>query len=283
MLMVESRSPSTAVEEYFDALPEPSATEEDETPRWNGRRKPVATTDDVSYNPWTATTIRLNEQPNWKGKGKAVAVAEGALSTPVVSVTPADDREVDFEVDSMVDWTKYEPPQGLRNVPDISSDIITRIIQESIDNIKSRIAEEEQARQHAAAAAESLRKQEEAKVEKEKGKAPEGSEPESPGNGESSHQEQHSPIAANPHIATFAGVRMTVDPHGLLRPIPPPKSKRRSLMGLLRRLNNTEKGESSAAGAARRAAKRPITIELITRIATSSASSPTGSVHEETV
>lgn len=272
MLVVEAGPSSAVVEEFFDALPEPSTTEEVEVPRWNGRRKPLVGTDHISHNPFLTT--QQNELPTWKGKGKAVAVAEDAISTPVVSVTLADDDEVD--------WKKYEPPQGLRKIPDISSDIISRIILESIDNIKSRIAEEEAERQNAAAKEEKSRREREANAEREKGKAPEALKLDTSVNGSSSHQE-HSPVAANLHTATFAGVRMTVDHHGLLRPVPPPKSKRRSLLGLLRRLNHNEKGESSAAGAARQAAKKPIAVELITRMVTSKSSSPTTSIQEETV
>ncbi|KAI1434511.1 hypothetical protein GGR50DRAFT_396552 [Xylaria sp. CBS 124048] len=43
---------------------------------------------------------------------------------------------------TMNDWTAYEPPEGLRYTGDIESDVVARIVRESIDNVRARIVEE---------------------------------------------------------------------------------------------------------------------------------------------
>lgn len=53
-----------------------------------------------------------------------------------------------------VDWTKYEPPEALTKVPNITSETIMAVVVASLDNIRQQIkAEEEQAARREEAAA----------------------------------------------------------------------------------------------------------------------------------
>lgn len=212
------------------------------------------------------------ELPHPKGKGKEIAAPDIVLSTPEASQSTEIKREVD--------WTKYEPPAGLLDTTGVDSEDIKQIIQESVDRIKARIAEEEAARQ-VMIEAEKLRLE----AENEKEVITEASEPADSEKKEDIEENPSTPRhAAAIQPAIFAGVKFAIGPYGLLRPAPPPKSKVRSFMALLRRLNNTEKGESSAQGAARNKQNSPDTrsaARLVKNTATSN--SPRSSMVEEIV
>ncbi|KAK8050658.1 hypothetical protein PG994_012388 [Apiospora phragmitis] len=190
-------------------------------------------------------------QPKWKGKGKEI------IRKPVPTKTSVIDDDTEEDEDP-VDWTQYEPPEGLKDAYDVTSDIIQNLLKESIDRVKARIVEE------------SVRKTEEEafKLEEDgtKGKGVETgqTEDEAP---QVAQQEQSTdgslsdamtPVSETSHrqlgsaSVNFAGTRLTIDQHGLLRPAPvPSKLFKRSLLGFLRRLNNGDKAESSSAAASR--------------------------------
>ncbi|RYP05461.1 hypothetical protein DL764_003810 [Monosporascus ibericus] len=179
------------------------------------------------------------EEPSWKIKRKPVPeLADSAIALP--------DMLEDIDETG---WAKYEPPAGLKTVPDIESDIILHVIQDSIDRIKARIVEEEERRKAEAEAA-SAKEEEEAREESEKGKqldAPsvtvdivddEPARPSSP--------------KRNSYTCKMRTQTTRIDPDRFLAPAAESKPKKRSLFGLLRGLNHSsEQGETSAAGAAR--------------------------------
>ncbi|RYP74400.1 hypothetical protein DL771_003067 [Monosporascus sp. 5C6A] len=179
------------------------------------------------------------EAPRWKIKRKAVP-------EPADSAIALSDMLEDIDETG---WTKYEPPPGLKMLPDIESDVIVHVIQDSIDRIKARIMEDE-GRRKAEAEAASAKEAEEAREENEKGKQldvssvtvhitdDEPARPSSPNR--------------NSYSCKMRGQTMRTDHDGFLVPAAEPKPKKRSLFGLLKRLNHSsEKGERSAAGAAR--------------------------------
>ncbi|RYP34622.1 hypothetical protein DL767_004182 [Monosporascus sp. MG133] len=179
------------------------------------------------------------EAARWKIKRKPVPdPADSAIALP--------DMLEDIDETG---WTKYEPPAGLKTVPDIESDIILHVIQHSIDRIKARIVEDEERRKAEAEAA-SAKEEEEAREESEKGKqldAPSvtvdivDGEPAGP-----------SGPNRNSHTCKMERQTTRIDPDGFPVPAAESKPKKRLLFSLLKRLNHSsEKGETSAAGAAR--------------------------------
>lgn len=78
--------------------------------------------------------------------------------------SPADVDDVDG-----VDWRKYDPPTALRKAPTIKSRIILEIVFSSIENVKTRIKEEERLQKEAAEEAERRTAEEKQKA---KGKEP---------------------------------------------------------------------------------------------------------------
>ncbi|KAH8675473.1 hypothetical protein BX600DRAFT_534937 [Xylariales sp. PMI_506] len=211
----------------------------------------------------------------WKGKGKDVGIPEDTFPIPLVKVDYVEEEaepklepkleesEEDEDVELEVDWTEYEPPTGLSDVSNINSEIIVQIVEKSIGNIKTRIQEEKERRKaeaeaEAAAELERFRRAQEAEAalekEKEKENALETSKMGTEDITEAEAQASSSEAPAGDQrrqSASFAGMALAIDPHGMLRPLlPPAKSKKRYLMGLLKRLNNVERGESSSMGAA---------------------------------
>ncbi|KAI0136725.1 hypothetical protein BJ170DRAFT_28141 [Xylariales sp. AK1849] len=230
-----------------------------------------------------------NDGRKWKGKAKAIAATGNITADSVASNTSAAEIEVD--------WREYEPPSGLMHVADTTSDIIIQIIQESIDKIKTKLVEQQE-RREAAAETEKLRMEREATAESEKAKALEVLQPTIQVHEEDPGTKDGLPGTANSytssHSAEFAAFRLAAAPFGAIQPAPQPKSKKRKLMALLRRLNSTEKGESSAAGALRHehnysigsqdsnthSASKRLTIELVTKVVSNSSSSPRISINE---
>ncbi|KAI1775606.1 hypothetical protein F4818DRAFT_440885 [Hypoxylon cercidicola] len=218
-----------------------------------------------------------DEAPKWKGKGKAGVASE-------------EDRARSGDLHSSeltVDWTKFEPPAGLRDTADSKSELVAQIIQESIDKVKARIAEEE--KRKAEDEAERLTQEEKLRQESEKGKSIEVLD--TPLGEKTSEDDRLSKTRAETPAMTASK-----EPHVLLAPEPPAKSKKRSLMRLFRRLNHTEKGESSSTGAARhrldvvRSSMESSTyvatkllVSEVLKTASHNNSSPSSSVHEPEV
>jgi hypothetical protein len=177
--------------------------------------------------------------PKIKGKEKAVL--------------PGNDSAIDIPCDcNEVDWTKYEPPTGLKHMPNVELETIIQVIQESIDRVKSRIIEEEE-RRRAEAEAQALRQEREAQLESEKGKEPGVPEISLTGNEEQQEEATAAPVPTKtPYGYAMSKKTLRRDPNGLLTSPPITKPKKRSLFGLLKRLNQSyEKGETSAAGSTR--------------------------------
>ncbi|RYC61157.1 hypothetical protein CHU98_g5057, partial [Xylaria longipes] len=168
-----------------------------------------------------------------KGKGKGKATTLDISEIIAASKTSSDAF--------MVDWTEYEPPEGLIYTGDIESDMVMQIIQDSIDKIKARILEEEEQK---LAAEEARRKQEEAaSQENEEARQPESDDPLHEDLGQPN--EPHQPVTPEQDVlgaASTGGFPIEL----------PKRPRKRTLMGLFRKLNSgPERGESSAAGAAR--------------------------------
>ncbi|KAI1800421.1 hypothetical protein F4811DRAFT_32118 [Daldinia bambusicola] len=219
-----------------------------------------------------------DEFPKWKGKGKAVAenINGDSLSTglPNSEIT--------------VDWTQYEPPEGLRETTDSKSDVVVQIIQESIDKIKARIAKEKERRNEESA--KKLKQSE--KLVEEKAKTQSTEITGAPSN--ESQNEQNLAVQAPVPVSTRLGLADS----SLIAPVQPVKPKKHSFKNLFRRLNNVgERGESSTTGAARHkrdisrssfeiggyTSKRGFVSGVLKRTVTNSNSSPTSSVHDAEV
>ncbi|KAL7897530.1 hypothetical protein HDV63DRAFT_367911 [Trichoderma sp. SZMC 28014] len=79
-------------------------------------------------------------------------------------------KEIEPPADmNSVDWRKYEPPAALRKAPTIKSQLLLDIIFSSIENVKSRVEEEERLQKEAAEEAERRTAEERRKA---KGKEP---------------------------------------------------------------------------------------------------------------
>ena len=202
-----------------------------------------------------------HEGTRWKGKGKAIAHVTNDVSSPAETPTEA----------FTVDWTKYEPPEGLKYVGDIDSEVIMQIIQQSIDRVRARIAEEEESRKAAAEVEE--RRQEEAEAASEKNVGLEGVA--SKGKGVEGVQDEgtNEINGADWPLKSVEDV-LTADDAPKLVPIELTRRPGRGLLKFFRMFNNgLENGESSAAGAARseggfktHAAKRSLVSELINKV-----------------
>ncbi|KAK7969030.1 hypothetical protein PG988_008103 [Apiospora saccharicola] len=221
---------------------------------------------DIPTSAITGTPNRANQR--WKGKGKEIT------RKPVPqTIVAEDDAE---ESGDPVDWTQYEPPEGLMTASDVETDLILNLLKDSIANVKRRIADE------------AVRKIEldafsfDEEEEEAKGKVAKTEQTEEPAL-EVAQQEPGTDYLirdatttapepthgqAGPGSVDFAGTKLTIDQHGLLRPAPiPPKSIRRRLLGLLRRLNKSEKAESSsAATSSTREMKSASSLELDERL-----------------
>ncbi|KAI1307743.1 hypothetical protein F5Y03DRAFT_383657 [Xylaria venustula] len=188
-----------------------------------------------------------------RGKGKAT-VQDASEPIPA----PGSSSEA-----FTVDWTKYEPPEGLRDVGDVDSEIIRQIIQESIDRVKARIVEEKEKR----------------KIEAEKGTrgkeeaATEEDEETTKSNGTEGLPDEDSAQADIPDWPLRASQDAPyVDNTSESRPFPadlPKRPEKRRLLNFFRKLNGSpEHGESSASGAARsRFLSSPSQVELKTHLA----------------
>ncbi|KAI1482835.1 hypothetical protein F4774DRAFT_416824 [Daldinia eschscholtzii] len=215
-----------------------------------------------------------SEFPKWKGKGKAVAGNINGESLP----TGSRNNEI------TIDWTEYEPPEGLRDTANSKSDVVVQIIQESIDKVKARIAEEKERRKEDSA---KKSKQNKKPVqEKEEIQSIEISD--APLDEKSEEQDVAIQTPA-PALTRVESIN-----HNSIAPVQSVKSKKRSFRNLFRRLNNVgERGESSTTGAARHrrdiswssleksnyTSKRGLVSGVLRKTTTNSNSSPTSSVH----
>ncbi|KAI0135157.1 hypothetical protein F4814DRAFT_436915 [Daldinia grandis] len=216
--------------------------------------------------------------PKWKGKGKAIVanVNDESLSTslPRNEVT--------------VDWTQYEPPEGLKDTAGSKSDVVVRIIQESIDKVKTRIFEEEERRK--AENSKKLRQHEKPRKEDEEDHGAETSGAPLDERPDEQDVVLQAPVPAPTRVEPLV--------RDFIAPVQPIKSKKNSFKNLFRRLNNVgERGESSTVGAARHkrdiswssleisthTAKRRFVPEVLKRTTTDSNSSLTSSVYEAEV
>ncbi|KAI5918302.1 hypothetical protein F4810DRAFT_726180 [Camillea tinctor] len=138
-------------------------------------------------------------------------------------------------------WTEYEPPEGLKDVSDAHSELVVKIILDSISNVKARIIEEEERRK---AEAEKL-KQEEGEAKKDREREEEA---------EASRTSTEEPVLVEvtlrpPDLNSKPYAAMTKDTSTKDTTTRP---KKRSLKSIFRRHNyGSEKGETSAAGASR--------------------------------
>lgn len=169
-----------------------------------------------------------HESPDQKGKGKAVLSSQdpGFVSPELLNK------------EHTVDWTQYAPPAGLKDMAGSDSELIAQVLQESIDRVQARIAEEEE-RRVAEREAEKSRQEEKLHQEQEQEDDMATYVP----------SLEEKPSERGP-IAALTG--LSENSSKALAPQRPVKSKKNSLMNILRRWNNiVEWGESSATGAAR--------------------------------
>lgn len=78
---------------------------------------------------------------------------------PYTALDKLQDASKDKEIESSgdvngVDWRKYEPPAALRKAPTVKSQILLDIIFSSIENVKTRVEEEERLQKEASEEAE---------------------------------------------------------------------------------------------------------------------------------
>lgn len=162
----------------------------------------------------------------WKGKGKAILLdSEEPVADPEMLLNPW-----------IVDWTEYEPPDGLKFTGDIDPELVI-LIQESIDRIKTRILEEGERK----SAAEAAKQKQKEKADQEEGN-PEKSET-SPHDDWVHPDELHQPLDPEEAQDRDQDAPRARKQGGFLG---------RTVMSLFRKLNGSaEHGESSSAGAAR--------------------------------
>ena len=162
---------------------------------------------------------------------------------PVVEDIPEPEDE------ASVDWTKYDPPASLRTTPNITSTIILEVVATSMENLKTRIAEEND-----------RRKQEE---EEEKRRAAEQEAPEDDGKPKEPYlpiimvEDRPKPrleVAAVPDKGKGKDTAVSpIDGRGLIVfPIKPQKGRRALLKRFFQKMERgDENGESSVIGATR--------------------------------
>ncbi|KAI0147982.1 hypothetical protein F4776DRAFT_605448 [Hypoxylon sp. NC0597] len=213
-----------------------------------------------------------NQPQGWKGKGKAVVAIKGAR--PRLAGLPT--KEV------TVDWTQYDPPEGLKELAGSNSDVVVQIMQESIDRVKARIIEEEERRKAEEEAKEQIQKE---KIRQEN---------ETPENKDTSHTPlDKKPSENDMQLDASSLARVSTDRNDSHAP-EAAKSKKRPLFDMFRRLDKIfAGGGSGTSGAAQhnrdiswggfesstQAAKIRFIPGAWRKIPTNSNGSPTFSVH----
>ncbi|KAI1143315.1 hypothetical protein F5Y05DRAFT_368240 [Hypoxylon sp. FL0543] len=209
-----------------------------------------------------------DQPPRWKGKGKAAVTSNGAGSVS----TGLSNGEV------TVDWTRYDPPEGLKELAGSNSDVVVQIIQESIDRVKARTIEEEEKRKTKDEAEKRRRKEDEQRK-----------------NSNTSHTSLNErPRGQDIQLEAPLVASVGANGQDSLAPELPPKSKKRSIFNIRRRSNKVgEGGESSTTRAtlhkrdvsrssleiSTQAAKRRFLPEVLRRTPTNSNGSPASSVN----
>ncbi|KAI0468723.1 hypothetical protein F4859DRAFT_200445 [Xylaria cf. heliscus] len=196
--------------------------------------------------------VETEEETRVEEKGKGKAAIEG-INGVIAALKTCSDV-------GLVDWTKYEPPEGLRYPGDPESDTVIQIIQESIDRVNSRIIEEEQQK----LATEEARRRQEEEGNQENEEADQTTSDNTLSEASSETNEPHQPVIPKQDISEAIGTGTG----GFLTKVPK-RPRKRTLMNLFRKLNSSPKhGESSAAGAARhRLLTSSSTVELTTHSA----------------
>lgn len=221
--------------------------------------------EDSAVSDGPATIEKDGDTEDAKGKGKAVMVPIEDATTPPFETRLA---EMEAEIgDTAWFWQEYEPPDALRNVDGVESDILLRIIPESIDTVVARLLEDKARKELAVEAAE--QGTQERSPTEEEGASETNSKVEDGGNPPNAqHDGSSSPVVqptqpkasrpeySSPSTVDFAGTTFAVDRNGFLQLTPSANRKKQSLRERIFRRHNTNSSskmrvESSAAAAAR--------------------------------
>ncbi|TGJ88527.1 hypothetical protein E0Z10_g237 [Xylaria hypoxylon] len=177
-----------------------------------------------------------------KGKGKAAAgdIHEAASLLEMSSDT------------FTVDWTQYEPPEGLKYAGDIDSEMVVQIIEQSIERVKARIIEEQEEqeeqeeREEREAAAEIERRKQNEAADEESEEIEQPEDIEDPLDKDSTQIDiPDRPLSSNQDASRADDARSFSTEL-------PRRPGGRTLLNFFRKFNSgPEHGESSAAGATR--------------------------------
>ncbi|KAJ1331485.1 ariadne-1 [Microdochium nivale] len=201
--------------------------------------------------------------PTYKEKGKAVD-----LGSPEPETLTFDDL---FNTLDDVEWKQFEPPAGLQWTEEAESEVVTKVVKDSVDRVKDRIIqeqEEEKQRGEEAAADLARKEAEEQKIleqEQERERARVSEEAKAAESQPLDHT--HRGLSRAPPLPRSVSIRQpyVMSKRTLRKDIPAeirallsadptgkPKSKRnRSIFSLVWKSNPSGKPETSAAGAAR--------------------------------
>ncbi|KAK8087954.1 E3 ubiquitin-protein ligase ARI4 [Apiospora hydei] len=196
------------------------------------------------------TKAPKGDKPRWKGKGKEI------IRKPVPTTASAVDDDTE-EAGGPVDWTQYEPPQGLTDAHHLEFDIIETLLKESIENVKARIVEKAVRKAETEAFTHENDETEGEAVETEQTEsvAPEVAQ-QSPST-DGSQTDLTTPASeASPRPSARS---IATSPYS-------PKSIKRSLLGFLRRLNNSDKAESSSTSSSRTRYSTASSLDLDARL-----------------
>lgn len=212
-----------------------------------------------------ATVGKDGNTENSKGKGRADMVPIEHATAPAFETRLA---ELETEIgDTAWFWQEYDPPNALKNVDGVESDILLRVIPESINRALARVLEERARHKPTDEAAE--KGTQELSTAEEEGVSETNSKDE---DGEDSPISQHDgsstsmakpaqpkasrPEYSSPSTVEFAGTTFAVDRNGFLQLTPSANRKKQSLRERIFHRRNTNSNsqvrvESSAAAAAR--------------------------------
>ncbi|KAL2758771.1 hypothetical protein ACRALDRAFT_2047029 [Sodiomyces alcalophilus JCM 7366] len=96
---------------------------------------------------------KVKEKVDEKGKAKAIpgspgtngsSDGESVIEPSTSGDVPISDAAPHGDDDAIIDWTRYEPPEAAKDTRDVTDSILLDIIAASIDNIKARIAEDDE-------------------------------------------------------------------------------------------------------------------------------------------
>ncbi|KAK7941261.1 uncharacterized protein PG986_013648 [Apiospora aurea] len=170
------------------------------------------------------TKAPKGDKSKWKGKGKEI------IGKPVATTASAINDDA-IEAGDPVDWAQYEPPQGLTDAHHLEFDIIETLLKESIEKVKARIVEKavRKAEAEAFKHENDETKGEAAEAEQTESVAPEVAQQSPSTDGSQTDvatpASEASPRPSGSASVNFAGTRLTIDKHGLLRPAPIPPNR----------------------------------------------------------